>query len=81
MKSRFYQVCTHWLPGLAVLLLLLAGCVVTQPLASQQPTTEFDTIGGQVGPDSYYGDDPQVAPGKSYLLVLVEGINAQMQAD
>ncbi|HEY7347948.1 MAG TPA: hypothetical protein VH599_06475 [Ktedonobacterales bacterium] len=45
-----------------------------------QPTTEFDTIGGQVGPDSYSSDDPQVIPGGRYLLLFVPGVDAVAQA-
>ena len=153
MKSRFHLVCTHWLPGLAIMALLLTGCTVAQqsngvhihgeadrislntpelmfgailvldagisglgsshwntpdgsrpagadertlvrdgyaiyaPLHfsymhihvdhRQQPTREFDTIGGQVGPDSYDAGYPQVAPQHNYLLVFVYGIQAQ----
>ncbi len=45
-----------------------------------QPTTEFDTVGGQVGSDSYRGDDPQVTPGQRYLLLFVPGIDPVAQA-
>jgi hypothetical protein len=41
-----------------------------------QPTREFDSIGGQVGPDSDSEGYPQVMPQHSYLLVLVYGIQA-----
>ena len=40
-----------------------------------QPTNEFDTIGGQVGPDTFSEDYPQVVPGGTYLLVFVPGID------
>jgi hypothetical protein len=41
-----------------------------------QPTHEFDTIGGQVGPDSDSEGYPQVMSQHNYLLVLVNGIQA-----
>jgi hypothetical protein len=40
-----------------------------------QPTKEFATIGGDIGPDHYWLDDPQVVAGQAYLLVLVPGID------
>jgi hypothetical protein len=46
-----------------------------------QPTREFATVGGQVGPDQYWIGYPQVTPQDSYLLVLVYGIDAQSQAE
>ncbi len=45
-----------------------------------QPTTEFATIGGAVGPDSYDMDYPQVTPGGNYLLVLVPGTDPVAKA-
>jgi hypothetical protein len=46
-----------------------------------QPTKEFDTIGGDVGPDSDAEGYPQVTPHQSYLLTLVYGIDAQAQSE
>ncbi len=158
MKSKFHRICTPWIPGLAAILLLLAGCTVALPLSNgtniqgdtfrisfntpqlmcgaimvadagvsgygtshwntpdgsrpaganqetlirggyaiytplhlssmhihvdhrSQPTSEFDTIGGQVGADQYSMGYPQVRPNNSYLLVFVYGINQQTQKD
>ncbi len=39
-----------------------------------QPTKEFATIGGDIGPDHYWLGDPQVQTGQNYLLVLVPGV-------
>ena len=44
-------------------------------------TREFATVGGQVGPDSFDDGYPQLVPQNNYLLVFVEGINAQAQAN
>ncbi len=46
-----------------------------------QPTKEFDTVGGIVGPDSDEEGYPQVIPQKNYLLTLVYGIDAQAQGE
>lgn len=162
MKSRLHLALALWFPGLAVVMLLLAGCTVAQPGASSQPkglhiqgdtltgdwtdpqimcrgaslvadsgiaglgashwntpdgtrsasldtgtilkdgyaiytpihlsnvqihrdqrhqpTSEFDTIGGQVGPDSFSEGFPQVAPGGRYWLVFVPGIDPVAKA-
>jgi hypothetical protein len=45
-----------------------------------EPTSEFDTVGGQVGPDTYSSDDPQVTPGGRYVLLFVPGIDPIAQA-
>lgn len=48
----------------------------------RQPTSEFVTIGGQVGPDQYWmGGYPQVTLHQRYLLVLVKAIDRQAQAE
>ncbi len=40
-----------------------------------QPTIEFDMVGGQVGLDSYSGGYPQMTPGGRYLLAFVPGVD------
>src|SRR5262249_32635095 len=45
-----------------------------------EPTTEFDTVGGSLGPDSYSMGDPQVIPGGRYLLAFVPGSDPIAQA-